>query len=66
MTCGVGFAYPAQEAFLVINRHAQRILLPGAIFFWEGDDGPSVMISNALDAEWLLAQANADEAPDLE
>lgn len=58
-----GEAYPKQGAFLVINRHVQRLLLPGAIFFWESKDGPRVEVPYALDSDWLLAQAAAGNLP---
>jgi hypothetical protein len=49
----VGNPYPDQEAFLVINRHAQRMLLTGQIFYWESEQGINVMALNTHDVEWL-------------
>jgi hypothetical protein len=55
-----GEPYPAQEAFLVINRHVQRLLVPGTIFFWESDEGPRVEVPYGLDPDWLLAQSTGN------
>lgn len=58
-----GSAYPDQDAFLVLNRHVERLLVTGAIFLW--DDGSPfgrVEVPHWSDWEWILQQ-QASAAP---
>jgi hypothetical protein len=58
-----GDPYPGQDAFLVLNRHVERLLVTGAIFLW--DDGSPfgrVEVPHWSDWQWILEQEAAAPA----
>lgn len=53
-----GFTYPVPEAFHVLARHAERLLVTGGLFIW--DDGSPfgrIDVPHASDLEWALPQS---------
>lgn len=55
-----GSTYPEPEAFNVLARHAERLLVTGGLFIW--DDGSPfgrIDLPHASDLEWALAQSKA-------
>ncbi|KTT98968.1 hypothetical protein SB4_09930 [Sphingomonas sanguinis] len=59
-----GTKYPAQVEMLVLNQHIRRLLLLGAIFFWDDDGRGRVEVPHWSDFDWMLAhsQLPADSA----
>lgn len=48
--------YPDQDAFLVLNRHLERLLFTGAIFLWTDSSVCRVEVPLWSDRDWILAQ----------
>lgn len=52
-----GTGYPDETAFLVLNRHVERLLVNGAIFLWDDAGVGRVEVPYWSDWDWIAAQA---------
>lgn len=59
-----GTIYPSQADMLVLNQHIRRLLLLGAIFFWDDDGCGRVEVPHWSDFDWMPAhsQLQADRS----
>lgn len=57
-----GARYPSQDAFLVLARHVERLLVAGAIFIWDDDGRARVEVPFWSDLEWMATEAAAGAA----
>lgn len=56
-----GTGYPYETAFLVLNRHVERLLVNGAIFLWDDRGVGRVEVPYWSDWDWIADQAAATD-----
>lgn len=56
-----GTGYPDETAFLVLNRHVERLLISGAIFLWDDGGVGRVEVPYWSDWDWISAQVAATD-----